>query len=252
MTEIYPAPMTGGSEAIEIYNPTNTDILLGNWLLDDGADTGGSPITLDLLLPAQKVTVFTLDKNLFNNDGDIVRLINSEGAVIDSMTYTSTPLDRSWTRQKLEKSSSYCLAYSTLGTISTTCVNTTQKNISATPTPLASNTNLEISSQTIPTDFPSKFSTIPFESSSQNIDFGNLQSTQIDSNIQNTQSSGRVLGASSDQNDSLDSPKTKATSTIISVKVLLITLSMLCILIAFYLKYQNEIKKYYYLLLEKF
>ncbi|HHS97128.1 MAG TPA: MBL fold metallo-hydrolase [Chloroflexi bacterium] len=99
INEVLPAP-SDGTEWVELYNTTDTDLDIGNCYIDDIADGGGSPyqIPAGTIIPAKGF--WTLDRSsYFNNGGDDVRFLKEDATtVLDSYTYGSTDYDVSWYR----------------------------------------------------------------------------------------------------------------------------------------------------------
>ncbi|HEX9440501.1 MAG TPA: lamin tail domain-containing protein, partial [Roseiflexaceae bacterium] len=84
---------TSGQEWIELYNSGGADADLSGWKLDDGAG-GSAPYTLPMTatIAVGGYLVLYLPSTILNNSGDTVQLIQPDGIVIDSTTYTgSTP-----------------------------------------------------------------------------------------------------------------------------------------------------------------
>jgi len=81
INELVSDPDTG-YEWIELYNTTNKDVNLNNWTIEDGS---GTKTILDTTI--NKFYVLDKPKGALNNSGDIVILKNSDGDIIDSITY---------------------------------------------------------------------------------------------------------------------------------------------------------------------
>jgi hypothetical protein len=85
-----------GSEWVELYNGNSFAVNLIDWFLDDLADGGSSPQKFSLEIEPDNYAVFTLDRAVFNNSGDEVRLLNCHGEVKDSFSYSKTIAGQSW------------------------------------------------------------------------------------------------------------------------------------------------------------
>lgn len=89
-------------EFIEIKNEGPVDFNTKGWRLDDGANTGSAPFALPdvTLKPGQRMVFYALQtKILLSDGGDTVRLIHSNGKVIDEYTYPiARPQDKSFCR----------------------------------------------------------------------------------------------------------------------------------------------------------
>ena len=100
LNEFLPNPKTNGAnEWVEIANDADTRADLSGWALDD-ADGGGSPYRLpqESTIAPHSLLVITLPKALFNNGGDIVRLLEPDGSVVDQYAYAQSSADRSFCR----------------------------------------------------------------------------------------------------------------------------------------------------------
>lgn len=93
LSEYVPAPATGESEWVEIFNTNSSEANLAGWQIDDG-EGGSSPYTLSsdkniLVIPPRSHKVITLSSSRLNNNGDSVRLINPTGTIIETASYTN-------------------------------------------------------------------------------------------------------------------------------------------------------------------
>ena len=99
VNEIVPNPVTGKSEWVELHNTTPANIeLSGAWIDDEPGGRAPMRIPAGSTIPARGY--WTLDTSrIFNNDGDEVRLIGSDGTtVVDSFQYTKSTRGQSWRR----------------------------------------------------------------------------------------------------------------------------------------------------------
>ncbi len=99
INEILPAPSSGGSEWVELYNTTNSTINIGYCYIDDIA--GGSAayqIPPATLIPSHGF--WTLDRtNYFNNTGDEARFLKENAStILDLYAFGNTGQDLSWYR----------------------------------------------------------------------------------------------------------------------------------------------------------
>lgn len=93
--EIMPNP-SEGSEWVSLHNPTDFDIDLTGTFIDDLIDGGRQPQELNQIIESQSTLVIEITKysrSYFNNGGDDVNFLDSDGNVIDSFTYNSTEKD---------------------------------------------------------------------------------------------------------------------------------------------------------------
>jgi hypothetical protein len=99
INEIFPNPKENEkqNEFIELYNPTDEDISLTNWILRDASKTGKYIID-DTVILAKNYTLFYRSEFSFalNNSGDeTISLIAPNGKTISSVSYTSSREERS-------------------------------------------------------------------------------------------------------------------------------------------------------------
>jgi DNA/RNA endonuclease YhcR with UshA esterase domain len=99
-------------EYIEVYNANDFAVDLGGWLLDDEDDGGGqrrfasptgSPIytiPLDTTIPARGFLIFYRSQTsvALNNDGDWVRLLRPDGAVVEQFEYSASRDDEAYSK----------------------------------------------------------------------------------------------------------------------------------------------------------
>ncbi len=88
-----PSANESSTEWIELYNNRTSNISIGGWILDD-VPGGSEPYTIPAgtIIASKGFIVFfsnTTDIQL-NNNGDSVRLLDSSGNVIDSVSYYSS------------------------------------------------------------------------------------------------------------------------------------------------------------------
>ncbi len=100
INEIIPAPSGGAPEWIELYNTTAGVLNIGNCIIDDLADGGGSPYTIPEGTTIPAGGFWTADfSSYFNNAGDDARFVKNDGTtVLDAYSYGSTSYDKSWYR----------------------------------------------------------------------------------------------------------------------------------------------------------
>ncbi|MCS7220620.1 MAG: lamin tail domain-containing protein, partial [Anaerolineae bacterium] len=93
---------TAQDEWIELYNLNEHPINLEGWILDDIANGGSRPYTIpaSTILPARGYLLF-FQRNTrlaLNNDADEVRLLASDGTVVDMLAYERPRPDASFSR----------------------------------------------------------------------------------------------------------------------------------------------------------
>jgi len=91
ISEIYPNPIDGGKEFVELYNTTDKDIDLQNWKLDDIQDGGSTIQTLTGIIPAKEFLLLEDGVGLkigLNNGSDSVILYDPDGKIQSQVDYT--------------------------------------------------------------------------------------------------------------------------------------------------------------------
>ena len=120
LSEVYPYPNENEGEWVELYNPTDSVLTISNWFIDDVADGGSKEQQFSLTVPASSYGVIELSKAIFNNDGDEVRLLNTEGKVIDSFSYSEVKPGVSFGR--LLPQMTLCFQSVTKGAVNQSCL----------------------------------------------------------------------------------------------------------------------------------
>jgi len=123
LTEVMVYP-DNESEWAEIYNPQDSSVTLNGWYLDDGQNSGSSPKSFSLTIPAKSYKVIYLNTQIFNNSADTIRLLNSEFAEIDGFDYDGAEKSQSFSRQSLTKDDSWCLTNPSPNEANSTCLQT--------------------------------------------------------------------------------------------------------------------------------
>jgi endonuclease YncB( thermonuclease family) len=94
ISEVFPSPAPGNPEWIELQNPTDHDISLAGWRLDDVRDKGSKPYDIPpgFVIPAGGYLVFENEQTglAFNNDGDEAWLISPDGESAVSLRFGKT------------------------------------------------------------------------------------------------------------------------------------------------------------------
>ncbi len=103
INEVYPSPSKSDivNEFIELKNNDNRSTSLAGWILDDG-DGGSKPHHFkdtDTIAKGQILAIYKSDSKLaLNNDHDSARLIDPNGKIVDSISYTKTIAGQSYNR----------------------------------------------------------------------------------------------------------------------------------------------------------
>lgn len=174
ITEIYPNPYTGESEWVEIYNPNDFEVELINWEIDD-QEGGSSPISFSTKIPAKEFFVLDLTKTMLNNSGDEVRLLNSNGEIVDKISYNASQKDFSYAK---DEKGNWCFQSPTKGEKNNICKEEESEILSETssnqltPTPISpsplSSTKQNFSSSFLPNPKTSNIVYNTFNSPPQN------------------------------------------------------------------------------------
>ncbi len=93
VSEIMACPSQGDTEWVELFNPTDSDYFLNQWLVKD-ADNHTK--TISGLLPAQQLAVFRWSGSLLNNAGDRLELLQPDGVVRAVVSLTLCKSGQSW------------------------------------------------------------------------------------------------------------------------------------------------------------
>jgi hypothetical protein len=122
-----------GPEWVELYNVNNFIVDLENWFLDDLADGGSAPQKLSLTIEPYGYGLVNLGKNIFNNTGDEVYLLNSSGQEKDHFSYSKTVVGQSWGKNE---DRAWCLQEPSPGEVNRGCFIKSPTG-TTTPTPIA-------------------------------------------------------------------------------------------------------------------
>ncbi len=136
LSEVYPYPSEDEGEWIELFNDNAFSVFLDNWKIDDVADAGSSPKKFSITIPGYSFKVIDLSSSIFNNDGDDVRLLNSNDSLVDSFSYEKGEKGKSIGRTSF-LSINYCIQNSSKEYSNNSCINESSPNptIAITPTP---------------------------------------------------------------------------------------------------------------------
>jgi len=147
ISEVMVAPDTGDREWVEFYNRNDFDVSLQNWYIDDEENSGASPKSFSLTIPAKGYSSLELSASVFNNDGDSVRLLDGQKLPKDSLEYTSSVKGKTLGRVSFEDDK-FCAQEPTKGQVNGSCLEyptptreATQASTSITPTPKTAKQN---------------------------------------------------------------------------------------------------------------
>ncbi len=122
--EVMVNPSSENNEWVEIYNNNDFSVSLTNWQIDDRENSGSSPKTFSLEIPAKNYRSFSLTSAMFNNDGDSVRLLNYNNTLADSFEYKSSAQGKTWGRINFQ-SDEFCLQEPSYESANNSCLNPT-------------------------------------------------------------------------------------------------------------------------------
>ncbi len=147
LSEVMVAPESGSKEWVEIYNANDTTVWLNNWYIDDIENAGATPKSFSLTILAKSYATFDLSTSMFNNDGDRVRLLDTQKQLKDSFEYSSSTTGKSIGRLSFDDDS-LCIQEPTKGRENGGCLEANsissietakeQASISPKPTPTTS------------------------------------------------------------------------------------------------------------------
>lgn len=121
ISEVMVAPESGNKEWIELYNDNDFPVSLTDWYIDDVENAGASPKSFSLTIPAKSYAVFDLSTSMFNNDGDSVRLLDSQKLLKDSLEYSASSKGKTLGRISFEDEA-LCLQNPTKGQENSSCI----------------------------------------------------------------------------------------------------------------------------------
>ncbi len=102
INEVFPAPKQG-NEWIELYNTSNQEIDLSNWLIEDQLSSPSIIARIEnQTLSPQGFLVIELLSAKLNNSADGVTLKNSLDEIIDQMSYEKSESGLSWAKNSIE------------------------------------------------------------------------------------------------------------------------------------------------------
>jgi len=136
LSEVYPYPNANETEWVELFNDNSFSVFLDNWKLDDVEDGGSSPKKFSVTIPSYSFKSINLSGSIFNNDGDSVRLLNSNDSLADSFSYDNAEKGKSIGRTSF-LSTNYCVQSSSKEYSNNSCINetTSENSKELTPTP---------------------------------------------------------------------------------------------------------------------
>ncbi len=135
ISEAFIYPESGQSEWVEIYNANSFQVSLANWYIDDTADSGSLPRSINITIPPHAYTVLEMNSALFNNAGDTIRLLDQNKILKDSIIYTASQKNMSIGRVNFV-SNTICIQTPSKNNANNLCVeNSVLEDEDETPTP---------------------------------------------------------------------------------------------------------------------
>lgn len=100
ITEVYPNPVSGENEWVELHNNTSEAISVHNWQLKDVLSSPSVAYQFqNVIIEAGMYYVAHLSSQKLNNTADGVTLFDSNGQLVDEMNYNSSESSKSWAKQ---------------------------------------------------------------------------------------------------------------------------------------------------------
>ncbi|PIV08910.1 hypothetical protein COW57_01440 [Candidatus Roizmanbacteria bacterium CG17_big_fil_post_rev_8_21_14_2_50_39_7] len=130
ISEVYPYPQSNEHEWIEFYNDNDIQVDLVHWYIDDAENTGSAPKSFSLKIDPYTYAVVDLSSSLFNNSGDVARLLDSNKNEKDSMEYGKITQGNSIGRISFEEDS-YCEQEPSKNTANSSCLSEPTQTVSS-------------------------------------------------------------------------------------------------------------------------
>lgn len=184
ISEIMVNPETGNNEWVEIYNNNDFSVNLNNWYIDDAENSGSSPKKFSIIIDAKNYEVINLTSAIFNNDGDIIRLLDNNKILQDSFEYDYSERGKTWGRINFNNDD-YCIQEPSKGV-----VNNNYLDVDTSDTNSPTNTTIKSTSTTAPSKTPKPLKGVTYSIPQKS---SNIIST---SNINNSRppQTGKILG----------------------------------------------------------
>ncbi len=147
ISEVMVNPSNGEKEWIEVYNNNDFSVDIIDWFIDDVENSGGSPKKFSLSILPKSYAIVELAISIFNNDGDVVRLLDFNKVEKDGFEYQGSEKGKSWGRINFE-SDSFCLQEPSKNQANNLCLSLTP-TISSTKI-LSSTTSVSLSLEPSP------------------------------------------------------------------------------------------------------
>ena len=109
ISEAMPNPNNKDKEWVELFNNNTFEVKLTEWYIDDESDAGSSPHKFSVSIQPHSYIVITLPSMMLNNDGDIIRLLDSIKQEKSHMKYNYSEKGKSWGLVNTATTSQICL-----------------------------------------------------------------------------------------------------------------------------------------------
>lgn len=126
ISEVHPYPQSNEHEWVELYNDNDGQVNLNHWFIDDGEDTGSTPKTFSLAIDPYSYVTVDIASSLFNNAGDVARLLNNNKEEKDSMEYGNISQGKSMGRISFLEDT-YCEQEPSKNSSNTACLGESNK-----------------------------------------------------------------------------------------------------------------------------
>lgn len=130
ISEVYPYPQSNEHEWIELYNNNDLQVDLVHWYIDDAENTGSAPKSFSLKIDPYTYAVVDISTSLFNNSGDVARLLDSDKNEKDSMEYGKMTQGKSMGRITFGEDS-YCEQEQSKNTANSSCLSEPPQTVSS-------------------------------------------------------------------------------------------------------------------------
>lgn len=121
ISEVYPYPLPGEHEWIELYNDNEIQVNLSHWYIDDGENTGSTPKLFSIDIDPYSYVIVDFSSSLFNNAGDVVRLLDNGKTEKDSMEYGKMSQGKSMARVSISEDA-FCEQETTKNMMNIACL----------------------------------------------------------------------------------------------------------------------------------
>ncbi len=130
ISEVYPYPQSNEHEWIELYNGNDIQVDLVHWYIDDAENTGSAPKSFSFTIEPHSYAAVDISSALFNNSGDVARLLDGNKNEKDSMEYGKITQGNSMGRISFGEDS-YCEQEPSKNTANSSCLSEPTQTVSS-------------------------------------------------------------------------------------------------------------------------